>query len=414
MLLNIKGLSSTIAYNFMNLFTNKIVNNCFFSLLLIISFPPQITFAQIPEKINPLLVNFEDELLPKINRDLTKLERKRIQEKITELDTLADSELLAGNVDLAFGLWYRAINLSRALGVDSEVKMISKVGKIAWEKSRNEDITFLTERLLIVEAESTNNNEINSELLPLFIDAYEGLHNLDKSITINQKNLELARLNNEPDKIKISLDKLGQFYFAKFDYYRAQPIYEELLTIARINQDYLAEGIYLRKLAEINSAIIQPENALKYKQELAQSYLKNQNLLALSILKIAIGDDYKTLKKPEEATKSYQEAFNMAWELKQYAVAGDSLQKLAKLYQEYEQLDSALAIYQELIKVQQLSYNLYGLMNSYDSMGIIYRQKQDSSSAIKSFQKALEISRNLKYKEDYFLGKINEVITPEN
>ncbi|WP_373480086.1 tetratricopeptide repeat protein [Geminocystis sp.] len=398
----------------MNLFTNKIVNNCFFSLLLIISFPPQITFAQIPEKINPLLVNFEDELLPKINRDLTKLERKRIQEKITELDTLADSELLAGNVDLAFGLWYRAINLSRALGVDSEVKMISKVGKIAWEKSRNEDITFLTERLLIVEAESTNNNEINSELLPLFIDAYEGLHNLDKSITINQKNLELARLNNEPDKIKISLDKLGQFYFAKFDYYRAQPIYEELLTIARINQDYLAEGIYLRKLAEINSAIIQPENALKYKQELAQSYLKNQNLLALSILKIAIGDDYKTLKKPEEATKSYQEAFNMAWELKQYAVAGDSLQKLAKLYQEYEQLDSALAIYQELIKVQQLSYNLYGLMNSYDSMGIIYRQKQDSSSAIKSFQKALEISRNLKYKEDYFLGKINEVITPEN
>jgi len=352
--------------------------------------------------------------LPKINRDLTKLERKRIQEKITELDTLADSELVAGNVDLAFGLWYRAINLSRALGVDSEVKMISKVGKIAWEKSRNEDITFLTDRLLIVEAKSTNNKEINSELLPLFIDAYEGLHNLDKSITINQKNLELARLNNEPDKIKISLDKLGQFYFAKFDYYRAQPIYEELLTIARINQDYLAEGIYLRKLAEINSAIIQPENALKYKQELAQNYLKNQNLLALSILKIAIGDDYKTLKKPEEATKSYQEAFNMAWELKQYAVAGDALQKLAKLYQEYEQLDSALAIYQELIKVQQLSYNLYGLMNSYDSMGIIYRQKQDSSSAIKSFQKALEISRNLKYKEDYFLGKLNEVITPEN
>ncbi|NCO76367.1 MAG: tetratricopeptide repeat protein [Cyanobacteria bacterium] len=398
----------------MNLFTNKIVNNCFFSLLLIISFPPQITFAQIPEKVNPLLVNFEDELLPKINRDLTKLERKRIQEKITELDTLADSELVAGNVDLAFGLWYRAINLSRALGVDSEVKMISKVGKIAWEKSRNEDITFLTDRLLIVEAKSTNNKEINSELLPLFIDAYEGLHNLDKSITINQKNLELARLNNEPDKIKISLDKLGQFYFAKFDYYRAQPIYEELLTIARINQDYLAEGIYLRKLAEINSAIIQPENALKYKQELAQNYLKNQNLLALSILKIAIGDDYKTLKKPEEATKSYQEAFNMAWELKQYAVAGDALQKLAKLYQEYEQLDSALAIYQELIKVQQLSYNLYGLMNSYDSMGIIYRQKQDSSSAIKSFQKALEISRNLKYKEDYFLGKLNEVITPEN
>lgn len=398
----------------MKLLLHKILHNWFIYLLFIFNFQSSLTFAQTVEVVNPLKVNFEDELLPKIKRDLTNLEKKRIEAKITELDTLAESELSAGNDDLAFGLWYKAINLSRALGTDSELKMITRVGKFAWDKSRNQDINFLTERLLIIESQFTKNNKINPEFLFLFINAYEALHNLDKSIVIHQQNLELARLNNNTEQLKISLEKLGQFYLAKFDYYRADPIYQELLTISRLEKDYLAEGIYLRKLAEISGAIVQPENAVKYKQELAGRYAQNQNLSALSLLKIAIGDDYKTLKKPEEATKSYQEAFNMAWELEQYAVAGDALRKLGILYQEYEQLDSALQIYQELIKVEQLSYNFYGLMNTYDYMGIIYNQKQDYSSALKSFQKALEIARSLSYKEEYFSGKINEIKTIKN
>lgn len=398
----------------MKLLSHKILNNWFIYLLLIFTFSSEMTFAQTVEVVNPLMVNFEDELIPKIKRDLSNFEKKRIQEKITELDTLAESELSAGNDDLAFGLWYRAINLSRFLGTESELKLITKVSQFAWDKSRNQDINFLTERLLIIESQFTKNNKISPDFLSLFIDAYEALHNLDKSIVIHQQNLEIARLNNNTEQLKLSLEKLGQFYLAKFDYYRAEPIYQELLNISRLEQDYLAEGIYLRKLAEISGAIVQPENAVKYKQELAQSYAQNQNLSALSLLKIAIGDDYKTLKKPEEATKSYQEAFNMAWELKQYAVAGDALRKLGTLYQEYEQLDSALQIYQELIKVEQLSYNFYGLMNTYDYMGIIYNQKKDYSLAVQSFEKALEIARNLSYKEDYFLGKINEIKTVEN
>ncbi len=397
----------------MKLLLHKILSNWLIYLLLIFGLQSGVTIAQTTEEVNPLKVNFEDELLPKINRDLTKLEKRRIQDKITDLDTLAESELSAGNDDLAFGLWYKAINLSRALGAQSELKMITRVSKFAWDKSRNQDINFLTERLLILESQFTNNN-INTELLPLFMEAYEALHNLDKSIVIYQQNLELARLNNDSETLKISLEKLGQFHLAKFDYYRAEPIYEELLNISRLEEDYLAEGIYLRQLAEISGAIVQPETAVRYKEELAESYLRNQNLSALTLLKIAIGDDYKTLKKPEEATKSYQEAFNIAWGGQQYAVAADALRKLGILYQEYEQLDSALQIYQELIKVEQLSYNFYGLMNTYDSMGIIYNKKQDYFLALQSFEKALEIARNLSYKEDYFLGKINEIKTIEN
>lgn len=399
----------------MNINIYKISLTTFLLILCLFTGKSNLVLAQTEEvKVNPLLVDFKDELLPTIKRDLTGIERKRIEAKINDLDTLALQESQAGNDDIAFALWYRSINLSRALGTKEEINMISKVGKIAWNKSRNEDINFLNERLVKLELEYTKDNQINPDYLPLFIEGYEALHNLDRSISINQKNLALMRANNDVSSIKIALEKLGKFYVSKFDYYRAEPIFQELLNIARLEKDYLAEGLYLRQLAEISGEIVNPENAIKYKQELAENYVKNQDSLKLSLIKISIGDDYKTLKKPDESAKSYQEAFSLAWSLQQYSIAGDALEKLGILYQEYEKLDSALEIYQELIKLQQLSYNYYGLMKSYDSMGIIYQKKSDYSSALKSYEKALAIARSLSHQENYFTTKIDELQNTNN
>lgn len=377
--------------------------------------------AQEVEKVNPLTSDFSSNLIPSIDRNITDFEKKRIRNKIDELNTLADTELASGNDDNAFLAWYEAINLSRFLGTEAEIKMINQVGEIAWNKSRNQDLNFLTERLTIIENQATQNKELDQDFLAILINAHEVLHNIDKSITLNQNNLDIARNNNNDDEIKASLDKLGNLYLSKFDYYSAEPIFKELLAIARTNEDYLGEGIYLRKLAEISQALVNPENSVKYKEELLENKITNisinnenntpnqnlENIASLAMLKIAIGDDYRSLNDPQSASKSYQEAFNVAWSGRQFAIAGDALKKLGKLYQEYEQWDSALQIYQELIKIEQQSYNLYGLMNTYDYMGIIYQQKEDKNQALQYWQKALEIARHLDYKEDYFFTKIS-------
>jgi tetratricopeptide (TPR) repeat protein len=127
------------------------------------------------------------------------------------------------------------------------------------------------------------------------------------------------------------------------------------------------------------------------------------------MLKIAIADDYKTLDKPEEASKYYQEAFSLAWSLQQFAAAGDALKKLAKLYESYQQNDFALQTYQEVIKIEQQSYNLYGLMNTYDAIAKIYVKQENYAQALPWFQKALEISLHLKYKQDYFSAQLQQV-----
>lgn len=367
-------------------------------------------FAQGLEfKENPLNEKTDSELVPTIERDLTNFEKKRVLAKIAELDQQAESELKAGNQDQAFLIWYETIKLSRFIDKETEIKTITRVGAVAWEKSRNQELNFLMERLLVLESESTKNEQIEPEFLSLFAEAYETLHNLDKSIAVNQQILAIARQKEDTLKIIETLDKLGKFYLGKFDYYQALPIYEELLSLAQQNENYLQEGIYLRKLAEINGAILKPENAINYKQKLAENYLANQQLQQIPFLKIAIGDDYKMLDKPEEASQYYQEAFALAWSLEQYAIAGDALKKLGKLYQNYEQLDYALQIYQELIKIEQQSYNLYGLMNTYEQIGNIYQKKQDYPQARQALEKALEIARHIKHKEDYFLGKISEL-----
>ncbi|HIK36712.1 MAG TPA: tetratricopeptide repeat-containing protein [Geminocystis sp. M7585_C2015_104] len=382
---------------------------CFVFFLLIFSSGMPL-LAQNRQSKNPLTSEFKSELIPIIERPLTPLEQRRIRERIELLEKQAEEALMAGNDDLAFSLWYEAINLSGYLGVESELKLIARVGERAWAKNRIQDVKFITERLTIIER---NNDIDNLDFLNLLKNAYVSIHDLDKLVELNLKTLDMARSKNDSSLEKLSLENLGELYLAKFDYYRAEPIYERLLQIARQEGDYLQEGIYLRKLAEISQALVNPENSVLYKEELFKKAIENpsfsKNISYLPMLKISLGDDYKQLNQPQLAGESYQEAFKMAWEKQLYSIAADALRKLGQLYHQYQRPDVALEIYQELVKVEQLSYNLYGLMNAYDYIATIYLQKQQVNRAREYWQKALEVARNLRYQEEYFLEKINSL-----
>ena len=389
-------------------------NHILFIICLLLSCQIKIILAQESNQINPLTNSFNHELVPKINRALTVFEKRRIRQEIEALDGLASQNLSSENIDEAFNLWYEAINLSRFVDLDLEMNLIATLGAIAWKELRGQDVDFLQERLLILEKENSINNQIKLEFLPLFIKSYESIHDLEKLIVLNQQKLAFAREEKKDVVIRETLNQLGKLYLAKFDYLPAKPIYQELLEIAQIDSDYLAEGIYLQKLAEINQALVNPKNSVRYKEVLADNYQQNNNLFPLSRLKISIGDDYKALDNPQLASQAYQEAFSLALSLEQYAIAGDALKQLGKLYQQYQELDSALKIYQELIKIEANSYNYYGLMNTYDFIGTIYSQKQDYAQALGAFQKALSIARELQYKENYFIDKINQLENLEN
>ena len=82
---------------------------------------------------------------------------------------------------------------------------------------------------------------------------------------------------------------------------------------------------------------------------------------------------------------------------------------MGKLYRSQNQIQTALEIYQAQVLLNQQSNNFYGMMNSYDIIGDIYLEQKAYQQAIAAFQQGLALAQQLKYREDYFVKKIDNV-----
>ena len=384
------------------------INVNFLRLTIILAlavFPGVAVLAQTEPEPSPLESSTPDPLLPQtaVDRPLSTLERSRIELATQELNERA-TEALAGNEAEAFALWYRELRLQRALGKLAEVQALGRVGEIAWESDRLDDVQIITDRLEAIEAASET---LDLPLLKAFGQAYEQVHAPKQALNIYQQ--ILARADQETIDPEATLKKIGQLQLSLFLYPQAAATYEQLLEEARSQSDSFNEGLYLHQLAQIYSQALQPENALRIKQQLAQRYLQRQQIQQLPELKIAIASDYDALNQPEKASQNYQEAFSLAWSLQQFATAGDALEQLGDLYRRHNQESYALQVYQELLKLEQQTYDFYGLMNTYDRIGQIYVSQNDYDQALAAYREALQLARSLNYQEDYFLAQIEQV-----
>jgi tetratricopeptide (TPR) repeat protein len=358
---------------------------------------------------NPLEVNVPDPLLPQGDLPLSPSDKDRLQKATDDLNNQATNLLQEDKEEEAFDLWYRELRLRRQLGQLEEVPALGRVGEIAWQKNRKTDLQIISNRLKAIEQEASTKQKLESDLLQVLGKAYQQLRELDLALAIYQKLLVNVRQNKNIEAQKETLKIIGQLNLSRFDYANAAQVYEELLAIAKTEEDTLNQGIYLNQLAEIYQESSQPANGLKVKLQLAETYDKQSKNRELAELKLSIANDYQLLDRPEPASDNYREAFQLAWSLQDFALASQALNKLGYLYQQYQQIDAALQIYQQLIKVEQKAYNFYGLMNTYDRLGQIYLEQNNYALALNSFRKGLEIAKSLNYQEDYFLAKIAQV-----
>ncbi|MGK7957577.1 MAG: hypothetical protein AB4063_20315 [Crocosphaera sp.] len=397
---------------FLNIYINKISVFTILSLLILGTDLVQCNqkVLSLPEpELNPLEIPLDDPLIPQVPRPLTPLEQKRLRRELDQLNQEAQQELAAGNDNLAFQIWYRELRLRRILGRIEEVNALGRVGEIAWNKTRTEDVQIISKRIVELQQLSEQEDPLSPEFLVALANAYAKLHSLDNSIIVYDKVLNYARENDSPFTEKEALQGLGRLYLAKFDYPNAATVYEELLNIAQLEQNTYEEGLYLQALAEIYTASLQPNNAAEIKQRLVDSYLASQNIEFVPPLKIDIGQDYEALDQPELASQNYQEAYALAWSLQLFGAAAEALTRLGNLYTEYEQENYALEIYQRLIQVEQLSYNYYGLMRVYDKIGEIYLENKQYEPALSAFQEGLILARSLNHNQEHFLSQIQKV-----
>ncbi len=367
-----------------------------FSLILTVPIKAQTPFQ------NPLKVEqFDDPLLPQtsVQRPLSPLEKFRLNEALDRVNQQAQKHYQEGNVEEAFQVWYRELRLRQKLDPIEEVKALGSVGEIAWLENRSADFRNIRERLRVIEEKARENNQ--RQLLETLAENYEQMRELDGAIALYQK---LAKDSNDPTPL---LEKIAQLHAKQFHYQDAADAYESLLTQTQGNPT--ASLQYLKQLKTWYEKADNPDAGVQTKQRLIDIYQQQNNQQALPAILVSLADDYVKLNQFEQASTTYQEAFKTARSQQKYGMAAMALENLAQLYRNDGALETTLEIYEQLLVIQQQSYDHYGLMMTYDKIGEIYQENDQPKLARSAYQKALEFAQSLSYQEDYFQNKLEQL-----
>ncbi|WP_333236136.1 tetratricopeptide repeat protein [Microcoleus sp. AT13-A5] len=382
---------------------------------------------------NPLEITTPDPLTP-ATESLSSTQRDELTAALEELNLEAAAKLQAGDGAGAFEIWFRELRLRRYLGPAAEIAALSRVGSVAWSNSKNLELQLITKRLQAIQKEVKSQVPLNTELLPAFAAAFQQVRAKGPTVEVYQEILENARQNQDILAQGQILKAIGLIHINWLSYDKAAPVYEELATLIQENRALFAansavqnsavvagngappqpvtpptEVDTLRQLAYVYQQSKQPLKAIAAREKLASVYVNLQNPSAIPPLKIAIASDYQTIGQINLAAQYYQEAYNLAVPIQQYAQASEALDKLALLYRSQKQWEPTLRIYQMQLLLEERAYNFYGLMNTYDNLGQVYQEMKAYDKALESYQKGLDVAKRLGHRQEYFAKKIQKV-----
>ncbi|MEH2287217.1 tetratricopeptide repeat protein [Nostoc sp.] len=366
---------------------------------------------------SPLEITTPDPLSPRSPKDkqpLTPQERQKLEPALDALNQDAAAKLQAGEPIAAFEIWNRELRLRRFLGSLAEVQALSRVGAIAWKQNNSQEVQYITQRLQAIQKQAQSHKKttpIDLELWRSLGEAYKNVRSSKLAIEAYDQVLLVVRQQQDQIAVLETLKTIGELHLSWFDYRKAAPIYEELLSFATSQGDRVNEVRYLQQLAYIYEQTDQPQQSLNVLNKLTEIYANENNLTKILELKLAIASDYESLAKKDpnlllEAFKNYQEAYTTAWQLKEYVRAGDALQKLIALYRSQGQTQEALQASEILVQIQAQAANFYGMMQAYDQIGQLYVERKEFPQALTAFQQGLKLAQQLKHQEAYFTGQI--------
>ena len=375
---------------------------------------------------NPLESTEPDPLLPNPPSSgiLTGEKREELSQELDQLNIEATALLGAGETTKAFETWNRELRLRRYLGKAEELAALSRVAEIAWNNTQKLQVQWITKRLEILQPEIQEEEPPNLELLQALGSAFNIVRAKDPAVEVYQQVIVEARKQEDVATLKQALTAIGEIHLNWLDYDNAAIAYEELLEVQQQSDLEISEidttnpavnGNFekvntLEQLAFIYNQGGKPLQAIIAKERLVDFYEGQQNIAEVPEIKISIGEDYEELGRLNLASQYYQEAYNIAQSIQQFLVASDALENLAALYLSQDEKEAAIEIYKVQLLMDQQFVNVYGMMETYDRMGQVYAQLKAFGLAISSFQRGLELSRQLGgYRESYFLQKLDKL-----
>lgn len=168
-----------------------------------------------------------------------------------------------------------------------------------------------------------------------------------------------------------------------------------------------------------SSLLVQLAYVYEQDQRFAEAATTQQQIISLysepslvyrqPALQVAIARNQTRSGQLVEAIASYEAAYRQAQSLQQFAVSDDALSQLAELYRNEGQLDDALAVYDILLQVNDLSFDLYGIADNQASRAEILLAQQQPEQARQAYLQAIYAAKLLGYREAEFQQQLDQL-----
>lgn len=378
---------------------------------------PTLVWAQLSPALteqflaDPQFYEPRDPLLPElpVERPLSPLEKLALAGELDALAAEAEARFLAGQTEAAFEAWMREVWLRRILGYEAELEAIQRVGLRAWENSRGEEVQLITLRLREIQAELLAQDPLNIELLEAVVAAFEVLRDVDAAVAVYETLIERATQRGDREERQRLLENLANLRESWFRFEIAAATYQTLLRDLGPGEDLPAieylQGI-IRNLQQAGEL----QQTIEYQRRLVRRYEQTAQPRPIPPVTLAIARNYRELDNLEQAQTAYSTTYTTALGLGQTDVASDALSDLAEIYLAQEKLEDVLYLYQQLLAVYRLSYNGYGLMQTFDKLGQLYEGQGLPDNAIAAYKEALIIAEHLNYRDSHFELRLQQLL----
>ncbi|ANV91364.1 tetratricopeptide repeat protein [Picosynechococcus sp. PCC 8807] len=370
------------------------MTNCYRKLLLFLSLSLMMGAGQV--SATSLVGPIQDPLLPtqQGDRPLSESQVAQLTQTIITLEAEGFEQWAAGNKEAAFSRWWRQLRLRQVLpDRQAEVESLGRIGAIAWEDNQTEPVRIITERLVAIEQQ--NFPQDYNLLLPLAT-AYEQIRDSQRAIALYRQHLETLEDPYKPEILRL-ITQLA------LDWFNTKAALNALEEIATLNALTDADR---EQLAALYEQTQQPEKAIAQQRQLTAVYFQAQNLPRLIRTYQQIAENYRQLQDYPQAVSFSRDAFTLAWELEYFDAAESALTQLATLYLAQEKNASGLQVYEQLITVQEASYNRFGMMETYRTLGTLYEQAGRYPDALVALQRGLAIAKELNHNINDFTQAI--------
>ena len=243
---------------------------------------------------------------------------------------------------------------------------------------------------LLVSAKGAERSLILSRLSALYQRT-----SLDKSIALDNENLELQfRLNIRRDASS-TLNNLGVNYYMKGNYPLALNYFEQSLALREEFNDTANIVKTLNNLGVLSQVVGNYEKALAFFQKSLLFKMSLSDTLSIAKTLSNIGVIYLDLHKYEDAGKFMHQALSYYYSLNDSSGIAVSYNNLGQLFDAVSKPDSALIYYSRSLEIKRKIGDERGIGNTLNNMGMIYADKKLTNQAVVLFEEALLIRKKL-------------------